>query len=426
VTDESKMSFIEHLEELRRRLITCVAAVFVSMIFCWFFREQILSFLLAPLYTAWSQVDGLPPPKPLNFSSMLEPFVAYLKLSALGGVFVAAPVILLQIWRFVAPGLYTRERRLAIPFVVVSTILFVGGSLMAYSVVFPIGFRFFLDFAAGQEMNTYVAAVELDVTQAGNEEVETSHFEPRHVVVLDGGVDAGLDAGYPIEDTDSEKVSAKTKRVSPIVLAEENAKEFSESEQWYSSLMGRLLEDDCAAFSVVAAQEEVGTKLRLIWHAARCAALPELIKVKRDGIPVSVEWTERTASEVGFVEYVARDRRAAAGAHTYELKLPANPGGQRLAPVLMVKDYLSFAIRLLLAFGLVFELPILISFLSFAGIVNYKQLLGFSRWFFVIAVIIGAMLTPPDVVTQLLLAVPLMVLYFISVLVAYLFGPKPD
>ena len=65
-------------------------------------------------------------------------------------------------------------------------------------------------------------------------------------------------------------------------------------------------------------------------------------------------------------------------------------------------------------------------FLAFAGIVNYKQLLGFSRWFLLISVVLGAMLTPPDVVTQVLLAIPLMALYFISVLFAYLLGPKVE
>ena len=78
--NEAKMSFIEHLEELRKRLIICVVSIFVGMLVCWFFREQILAFLLHPLYQAWSQVDGLPPPKPLHFAGLIEPFVAYLKL----------------------------------------------------------------------------------------------------------------------------------------------------------------------------------------------------------------------------------------------------------------------------------------------------------------------------------------------------------
>jgi sec-independent protein translocase protein TatC len=91
----------------------------------------------------------------------------------------------------------------------------------------------------------------------------------------------------------------------------------------------------------------------------------------------------------------------------------------------MVKDYLSFAIRLIIAFGLIFELPIFISFLAIAGIVNYRQLIAFFRYFFVISVIAGAILTPPDVVTQLLLAAPLMLLYALSIVVAYLFGERP-
>ena len=91
--DEKKMSFLEHLEELRKRLITCAISMFVGMIICWFFREQILSFLLDPLYQAWRQVEGLEEPRPLNYSSMLEPFVANLKLSAVGGLFLSAPVV---------------------------------------------------------------------------------------------------------------------------------------------------------------------------------------------------------------------------------------------------------------------------------------------------------------------------------------------
>ena len=113
------------------------------------------------------------------------------------------------------------------------------------------------------------------------------------------------------------------------------------------------------------------------------------------------------------------------GVHAYVLKAPKNPSAHRLVPVLMVQDYLSFAIRLLLAFGLVFELPILISFLALAGIVNYRHLIHFFRYFMVLAFVIGAILTLPDVITQLLLATPLVVLYAASIVVAYLFGERP-
>ncbi|EFK95363.1 Sec-independent periplasmic protein translocase, partial [sediment metagenome] len=80
---------------------------------------------------------------------------------------------------------------------------------------------------------------------------------------------------------------------------------------------------------------------------------------------------------------------------------------------------LSFSIKLLFAFGILFELPVLIVFLSLAGIVDHKQLLKFSRWFIVLALIVGAVMTTPDVITQIMFAGPLIVLYFISVLIAY-------
>ena len=147
--EHGKMTFLEHLEELRTRLIRCALAVLGGMIICWFFREDLRTFLEAPLYEAWRSVEGLPEPEPLKFKSLLEPFIAYLKLSAIGGIFLAAPVILYNLWKFVSPGLYPKEKKVALPFVFVSTLLFVGGSTMAYSIVFPIGFSFFLNFAAG-------------------------------------------------------------------------------------------------------------------------------------------------------------------------------------------------------------------------------------------------------------------------------------
>ncbi|MCP4676664.1 MAG: preprotein translocase subunit TatC [Deltaproteobacteria bacterium] len=430
MTDEGKMSFIDHLEELRKRLIKGVLAVFVGMIVCWFFREQILAFLLAPLYEAWGQVDGLPEPKPLNFSSMLEPFIAYLKMSAVGGLFVGAPVVLYQIWKFIAPGLYPRERKLAMPFVFVSTLLFVGGSIMAYSVVFPIGFRFFLDFAAGREM----MSIEAEAIVAGPEE----QIEPSKIVSSlpqvpeEARLDAGIDAGKPdggnaeaAKEIQRAPVETASKPDSAPKIKTAPPKE-EESESWYEWLLGRLVKKDCAAFRSDSNKDSPGVVLTFTWHAARCGEPPPLDKTIRDEEKLAVDWKKSPDSRPGYIVMTAADTNAGQGRHKYSVSIPATPGMGQLAPVLMVKDYLSFAIRLLLAFGLIFELPILISFLSIAGIVNYRQLLRFSRWFLIISVILGAMLTPPDVITQLLLATPLMVLYFLSIGVAYLFGPKPD
>ena len=91
-----------------------------------------------------------------------------------------------------------------------------------------------------------------------------------------------------------------------------------------------------------------------------------------------------------------------------------------------ITEYMGFATRMLLAFGLVFEVPVVVTFLAMVGLVNWKQLLKFGRWWIVIASIVAAVLTPPDVGSQMMMMTPLVVLYFMSVGLAYLFGPKVE
>jgi len=483
------MTFLEHLEELRRRLLRCAIAVVGGMIICWFFREEFRAFLEAPLYEAWSQVEGLPPPKPLHFAGLIEPFVAYLKLSAVGGVFIASPVILYQLWRFVSPGLYPRERKVAAPFVIVSTLLFVGGSAMAYTMVFPIGFRFFLEFAAGREVETLEASVSTALVAPAAEPIrdagpappkaavgpppaepppeKTTEGEPHALVALDGGVDAGvLDAGTEdgrdagpdtgLADTvvevslDGGVLTVETReRPTPTTpqpvaeqrdagVADEGRSDAGPGEpgvegvqrSWYEWVLHKILRSSCRELEVEATEGRVA--LTVDWDEEECGPPPTIVGLSRndgdDDIELEVEWREDREARPGHVVFEAFDRPPSVGEHAYEVRL--TPGGGiagegQLSPILMVQDYLSFAVRLLLAFGLVFELPILISFLAFAGIVNYKQLLRFSRWFIVLAFVFAAVLTPPDVITQILLAAPLIVLYFASVVVAYIVGERP-
>jgi Tat protein translocase TatC len=458
---QGKMSFLEHLEELRTRLIRCALAVVGGTIVCWFFREEILSFLEAPLFEAWSQVEGLPPPQPLNFAGMLEPFIAYLKLSAVGGVFVASPVILYNLWRFVSPGLYAKERKIALPFVLVSTLLFVGGSISAYTVVFPIGFRFFLEFASGTEVETVEAEVRAVTATTERRPEPVPVPTPDEIPPPDGeanrepdagteadagtragsGADAGMeeeaDAG-PETETDAgpppapavpapSPPSPDPGPAEPEQRGETGTGADPEGEvSWYEAVLYKLVKANCRELEAEPAADG-GVLVRFLWHERECGPMPELLFVKRGDTRLEQgAWSDPIPVEGGIISREFNDFDSSPGA-AYRVGFSAS-GKERskLAPVLMVKDYLSFAIRLILAFGLVFELPVLISFLSIAGIVNYRQLLRFSRWFLVLAVVLGAILTPPDVITQILLAIPLMVLYFVSVLVAYLFGPKPD
>jgi sec-independent protein translocase protein TatC len=132
---------MSHLEELRRRLVATAIAVGVGFGVTYFFAERLFQVLIAPLTSIMPEGDQL------IFTSLPEMFFTYLKVALISGIMLATPYIFYQLWLFVAPGLYQREKKLLIPFVVTSTILFVGGSLFGYFVVFPFGFKFFLGFS---------------------------------------------------------------------------------------------------------------------------------------------------------------------------------------------------------------------------------------------------------------------------------------
>lgn len=141
MASDEKQPFMSHLEELRTRLVWCAVAVGVGFVIAYIFSERLFEVLIAPLKDAMKEGDKL------VFTSLPEMFFAYLKIAFIAGLLAAAPVIFYQLWLFVAPGLYQKEKKLVIPFVLCSTVLFVGGALFGYLVVFPFGFRFFLGLA---------------------------------------------------------------------------------------------------------------------------------------------------------------------------------------------------------------------------------------------------------------------------------------
>jgi sec-independent protein translocase protein TatC len=139
--DESelpRMSFLEHLEELRRRILVSVAAVIVAFAVCWSFAPEIFRWIQAPI------LHLLPEGDKLAFTRLAAPFFLYMKVAFLAGIFAASPVILWQVWRFISPGLYRRERMYAAPFIIVSTLFFLAGGYFGYRVVFPMAAGFFL------------------------------------------------------------------------------------------------------------------------------------------------------------------------------------------------------------------------------------------------------------------------------------------
>ena len=146
--NEEKQPFLSHLEELRKRLISSAIAVGLGFSVCYFFSERIFLILIKPLKAVMPEGDQL------IFTALPEMFLAYLKVALVAGILMASPYLFYQMWMFVAPGLYKQERSLVVPFVLASTLLFVGGALFGYFVVFPFGFKFFIGFS-----NEYVKAL---------------------------------------------------------------------------------------------------------------------------------------------------------------------------------------------------------------------------------------------------------------------------
>ena len=137
-----RMTFLEHLEDLRKRIFHSFIALIVVVIPAWFFSKDIYDILARPV------TQFLPEGTKLAYTTLTAPFMLYIKVSFLTAIFVTSPYIFLQFWLFVAPGLYQREKKYVIPFVFFTTVFFILGALFSYFVVFPFACRFFLNIGA--------------------------------------------------------------------------------------------------------------------------------------------------------------------------------------------------------------------------------------------------------------------------------------
>ena len=134
------MSFLEHLDELRKRIVRALLGVCVGVLLSFAFINQIVNFLLTPTYRV------LPAGSRMIYTQPGEAFGLYIQVSLITGVVLSAPWILWQVWLFIAPGLYTNEKRLAIPFVAFGTIGFIAGTLVNHYITFPFMMKFFASF----------------------------------------------------------------------------------------------------------------------------------------------------------------------------------------------------------------------------------------------------------------------------------------
>ena len=238
--DEKKLPLTAHLQELRKRLILSFIAIGIGFGFCYAFSDSLFNILAGPLLKVMPQGGSL------IFISVAEAFFTYMKVGFIGGLILASPFVLYQIWAFMAPGLYRHEKKYVVPFVLLGSFFFALGIFFGYHVALPAGFKFLLGYAS------------------------------------------------------------------------------------------------------------------------------DFIK-----------------------------------------------------PMPNMKEYLSFSIKFLLVFGLVFEFPVVLLLLTRIGVIDAKTLARQRKYAILLIFIFAAMVTPPDVISQVMMALPLIGLYELSILLARLFGKKP-
>ena len=135
------MSLLQHIEELRRRLIYCVGAVAVCFGVGWYYSGPIFERMSVPIKEALKR-NGWDPQ--LTYLNPTDPFNTYLKIGLIGGIFIASPIILYQVWMFISPGLYRHEKRFILPFLFLSVGLFVGGGVFGFKIVYPVALDFLI------------------------------------------------------------------------------------------------------------------------------------------------------------------------------------------------------------------------------------------------------------------------------------------
>ena len=139
----NESGFISHLTELRQRLINSFIFLGVLFVLCYFYSEQIYSFLVDPYAQAVKDDTN---ERRLIFTALQETFLTYLKVAFFAAFFVTSPFILIQIWKFIAPGLYENEKSALMPYLIITPILFLLGGMLVYYLIMPLAIKFFLSF----------------------------------------------------------------------------------------------------------------------------------------------------------------------------------------------------------------------------------------------------------------------------------------
>lgn len=152
---DTSQDIYAHFSELRKRLWISLVFFILSMIFCYYFIEDIFNVLIYPLDRAMSVIGGT---KRMIFTNLTEGFIVYLKLAGFGGIVLSFPVWIWQLWKFISPALYKREKRKVLPFLIISPFLFITGALFVYFLIVPLAWQFLIGF----QSQTTLMPIELE------------------------------------------------------------------------------------------------------------------------------------------------------------------------------------------------------------------------------------------------------------------------
>ena len=158
----NKTSFVGHLTELRSRLVKSIICLFFFFVICYFFAENIYGFLVEP-YAEAVKDDEVN--RRLIFTALQETFITYLKVAFFAAMFISSPIILIQIWKFIAPGLYKNEKRALLPYLIATPTLFLLGGMLVYYLVMPLMIKFFLSFETSAQINSLAIQLEPKVNE---------------------------------------------------------------------------------------------------------------------------------------------------------------------------------------------------------------------------------------------------------------------
>ncbi len=160
--EKDQNTFIGHLTELRSRLINSFVFLFISFLICYFFSEEIYSFLVKPYSDAVLDANL---DRKLIFTALHEAFLTYLKVAFFTAFFITSPFFLTQIWKFVAPGLYKNEKRALLPYLIATPVLFLFGGFLVYFLIMPLAIKFFLSFEVVETANMIAIQLEAKINE---------------------------------------------------------------------------------------------------------------------------------------------------------------------------------------------------------------------------------------------------------------------